>query len=162
MNNSKVLFKSVFASMLVCAAGFATAADNQNLTVNAVVNGVCKFTTSAQTLSFGTIDPSAVGPLSASGATVSYKCTKDTTGAAVTFGDGLNSTGVGARQMKLGATTNVLPYTLSATGGGVTGTGFGTGSIASSLTFNSQITAANYANLPAGTYTDTVLMSISP
>lgn len=159
MQNYQVIFKSVFASVLGCTMGFATAADTQNLSVTATVSATCKFFSTAQTLTFGTVDPSSAGPISGSGASVSYKCTKGTAATGVTLSTGANPQ-AGVRRMGNG--TDFIPYSLSLTGGTQTGAGFGSAVTASALTFTSAIVATDYQNVSAGSYTDTVVMSITP
>ena len=159
MKNRNVLFKSIFASVLGCAVGFAVAGDTQNLTVNVTVQGTCKFFTPVQTLSFGTIDPSSTAALTGSGATVSYKCTKGTLATGVTLGNGLNFLS-GSRRMGNG--TDFIPYTLSLTGGAATGGGFGSGVAASALTFTGGVAVADFQNVSAGLYSDTVVMTLTP
>ncbi|HWP13575.1 MAG TPA: spore coat protein U domain-containing protein, partial [Ramlibacter sp.] len=157
MSNHRALLKALPAAILVCASGFAAAADTQNLTVSATVSGVCKFSSAAQTLSFGTVDPSAAGPIPGSGAAVKYKCTKDTAATGVTAGNGLNFSG-GSRRMGNG--TDFIAYTLTISGGTQTGTGFGTGQD-KDLTVGGSIVATDYQNASAGAYTDTVVLTLA-
>ncbi|HZY19763.1 MAG TPA: spore coat protein U domain-containing protein [Ramlibacter sp.] len=154
--------KAALAAVAVAATS-AAFADTQPLTVNATVQAVCKFTSAARTLSFN-IDPSVAGPVAGvMSGTVTYKCTKGTVGTGVAAGNGNNFAG-GTRQMSTGGTTpNLLPYTLTLTGGTATGTGFGASSTDSTITITGSVAAADYANLPASTaYTDTVQLTLTP
>ena len=159
MKINKVLFKLVVAAVLGCSAGFAVAGDTQNLGVSASVTATCKFLTTAQTLTFGAIDPSGTATPSGSGATVTYRCTKGTAATGVTLGNGGNFL-TGSR--RLGNGTDFIPYSLSLTGGTATGAGFGSAITGSALTFTAGIVASDYQNVSAGTYTDTVLMTLTP
>lgn len=161
MKNSRAALKAVAAAVLAFTASLAAAGDTQNLNVSAVVQGICKFFTSAQTLSF-VIDPSANAAITGSiSSPISYKCTRGITTGAVAINSGLNPAGSG-RQMRIGSTADVIAYTLSVAGGGVTGTGFGTGSTASPLTFTSSIAPVDFQNAAAGTYTDTIVITLTP
>lgn len=159
-NVHTAIAKAVAATILVSFAGFAAAADTQNLNVTATVSGVCKFSSIVQTLAFGTVDPSVAGPIAGSGAAVTYKCTKGTNATSVLGGNGLHYTG-SSRAMKNGANADVIAYSLVITGGTQLGTGFGSGQDLS-LTVNGSIAAADYQNVSAGAYSDTVLLSLLP
>jgi spore coat protein U-like protein len=158
MTNPRAFLKAIPVALLACGAGFA-AADTQNLTVSATVNAVCKFSSAAQTLSFGAFDPSAAGPISGAGAAVTYKCTNGTAATGVTAGNGLNFSG--SRRMANGGATEFIAYSLSIAGDTQTGSGFGAGQD-KSLTVGGQIVAADYQNVSAGAYSDTVVLTIAP
>jgi spore coat protein U-like protein len=158
MTNHRAILKAIPAVLLVCASGFAAAADTQNLTVSGTVSGVCRFSSLAQTLSFGgAIDPNAAGPINGAGAAVKYKCTKGTTATGVTAGNGLNFSG--SRRMGNGA--DFIPYTLTISDDLQVGLGFGAGNDLD-LTVAGQIVKADYENVSAGAYSDTVLLTLTP
>jgi spore coat protein U-like protein len=157
MKTLSASLKALVVASLACASGFAAAAETQNLTVTASVNAICKFTSAAQTLTFGALDPSNAVDTSGSGAAVTYKCTKGTTPTSVGVGAGLN----GANNMKNTTTgnTDLIPYTLTAAAAGA-GQGFGSGGDVA-VTLTSRVTAADYADKSAGTYSDTVVLTLN-
>lgn len=145
------------AALLTFAAGMATAADTQNLTVTANVVALCKFTSAAQTLSFGDLDPYTAADVNGSGATVQYKCTKGTPALSVDVGAGMN----GGNKMKNTANADLIPYTLTAAPAVGNGNGFGAGAAALDVTLTSQVLGASYQTKSAGTYNDTVVLTIN-
>jgi spore coat protein U-like protein len=140
----------------------AAAADSYSLIVTATVQGVCKFTQAAgQNLTFtnntgGGIDPSLTGNATANAA-ITYKCTSGTAPSSFT-GVGANDTG-GNHVVKNG--TNSMIYTVALTGGGA-GDGFGAGSTNKTLNVAGTIVPAQYQGAPAGTYTDTLVVTVAP
>ena len=149
---------TVFISLAVLAAGGAAwAADTNTLTVSASVNGTCKFTGSkTSTLDFGAIDPSAAGPLPASGST-QFWCTKGVTTDAISPGQGVNWSGSSRRMAGPGG--DLIPYTLILAA--PSGTNAGPLS-PRTLNFSGSIVAADYAAVSAGSYTDTVTLTLTP
>ncbi|HET7401492.1 MAG TPA: spore coat protein U domain-containing protein [Usitatibacter sp.] len=153
------------AALGVAAAAFsfpAPAADSYSLIVTATVQGICKFTqASGQTLAFtnnasGGIDPSLAANATAN-ASIAYKCTSGTAPSTFT-GVGANDTG-GNHVVKNG--TNSMIYTVSLTGGGA-GDGFGAGSTNKTVAVAGTILPAQFQSAPAGTYTDTLVVTIAP
>lgn len=163
MTNHRALIRAFSVALLAASGcGLASAADTQALTVSATISGVCKFFSSAQTLSFGTaIDPSAAGPIPGTGAAVTYKCTKGTAATGVTANLGLNAAGA-QRNMKNTANADLIPYSLTLTADTTAGGGFGAAVTPKNLTITSEITSTGYANASAGDYSDTVTLSILP
>lgn len=149
-------------AVLAAAAAFGAQADTQNLTVNATVQSVCKFTGAAQTLSFD-IDPSLTGNASGTlSAPITYKCSNGVTTAAVSAGNGAHWSG-STRQMSTGGTTpSLLPYALTVTGS-ANGSGFGSAVTANTVTVTGTVAQADYQNATASTaYTDTVVLTLTP
>ena len=149
-------------SMLAAGAmSSAFGADTYSLAVSATVLGRCKFTQAAgQTLTItntvGGIDPSLAGPATGN-ATITYKCTANQAPAFTTD----TGTHVSAGNMRVAdGAGNFMIYTLGLAGGG-NGSGFGAGQD-KTLTVSGTITSANYVAAPAGTYTDTVVVSVNP
>lgn len=155
MKTLSASLKAVVVATLTCAAGLAAAADTQSLTVTASVNATCKFTSAAQTLTFGALDPFLAPDVAGSGAVIQYKCTKGTMPTSVAVSTGAN----GSNNMKNTANSDLIPYTLSATGGGA-GNGFGAGT-ALTVALTSQVLGVSYADKSAGTYSDTVVLTIN-
>jgi len=175
----KFRFSRHFSSLTVSAVGLACAAiappslaagtASANLSVSAIVNSSCTIT--AGTVAFGAYDPivaNATTPLDANG-TVSTTCT---TGSAVTItlgqgghaGNGATDA-VPVRQLGVGG--DLLAYNLWSNSGYTTmwgGTkatgvdGIGTGA-ASTLTVYGRIAPGQV--VPVGTYTDTVVATVS-
>jgi spore coat protein U-like protein len=147
-------------------AGTATS----SLSVTATVAANCSISTTP--VAFGSYDPvtaNATLPLTSTG-TVTVTCTSGSTGT-ITLGQGANPGGgstdaAPARQLK-DAGTDVLSYGLYQDNGHVTpwgntaGTGvssLGTGT-AASLTVYGSVAAGQ--NVPAGSYSDTVLATVT-
>lgn len=151
MKHLSSFLKAIVVASLACAAGFAAAADSTTLAVSATVSGVCKFSATSQPLAFGTIDPSLTTDKTMT-ADVKYKCTNKT-----------NSLGIagitGAHSMSSGADS--LAYTLAIVGDKGAGVGFGTGKDLTA-TVTGTITAAQYQNAAAGSYTENVALTITP
>jgi spore coat protein U-like protein len=155
MKTLSASLKALVVASFACTAGFAAAAGTQDLKVTAEVNAICKFTSVDQTLTFGPLDPSNPADASGTGAAVTYKCTKDSPIPTVTVGTGLN----GGNKMLNTANTDTISYTLTAVGAGV-GKGFGSAAPLA-ITFTSKVLAAEYVDKSAGTYNDTVVLTLS-
>lgn len=148
--------KAAAALSLALATGVAVA-DTQSVTVQANVQGLCKFNTGqSPVMDFGTIDPSGSTSATAS-VNVLYRCTKGTAVTAVTPTGARTLAGTGT------AAGDTMSYTLAVTSGGTgtTGTGFGTGNDLT-LALGGTITAANYQNKTVGAYSETVTVTITP
>ena len=165
----KLTFSALAVGTLGCASAFATTATS-NMSVSATVSNNC--TISAGSLSFGAYDPISANhssPLNGT-ATVAVTCTSGGS-ATITLGQGANAGGGSTdaaplRQMSDGA-SHVLAYSLfqdsghSTVWGNTGGTGAsysGTGS-SSNVTVYGQISAAQ--NVPAASYSDTVVATIT-
>lgn len=158
------------ASILVLTAGSAFAGTaTSNMSVSATVSANC--TIAAGALAFGAYDPivaNAAAPLNGT-ATINVTCT-NASSTTITLDQGLNPAGGSTnaaplRQMASGG--SFLGYGLfqdnahSITWGNTGGTGVvytGTG-VAGSVTVFGQVAAAQ--NVPAGTYNDTVVATIT-
>lgn len=140
---------------LVLALGTALwAGDNATVSVSATVVGTCKFT-SGGSVSF-TLDPSTGGDVSGTIVQPKFWCTK---GASYTISDddGLYESGT-THRMKHTSLDEYIPYTFSYT---ATGTGSGP-SNPITLDISSKVVPADYLNAPAGSYSDTVTLTITP
>lgn len=144
-------------------AWLPASAGAQALTVTATVlsKSNCKFSgAAASSLDFGSVNP-ASGSDAVATATRTFTCagSANTATYLVTAGDGLWSTGVGARRMRHATdTTQYLAYSLSVSPS--------TGNIAKNatgtLTITGRITPSQFANAVAGSYSDTVVITLSP
>jgi spore coat protein U domain-containing protein, fimbrial subunit CupE1/2/3/6 len=160
------------ASALFLAASSATHAGTatSNLSVTATVSANCTISTAP--VAFGPYDPivtNATNPLDGTG-TVTVTCTNGSA-ATITLGQGTNpasgsTDAAPLRQMK-DAGTDVLAYTLyqdtgrttvwgNTAGTGVADTGNGT---AQAVTVYGAVTAGQ--NVPAGSYSDTVIATVT-
>ena len=158
------------AGVLVLTAGSAFAGTaTSNMAVSATISANCTITAGA--LAFGAYDPivaNATVPLPGT-ATLTVTCTNGS-GTTITLGQGLTPAGGSTpaaplRQMASGG--NFLSYSLfqdvglTTTWGDTAGTGVaytGTG-VAGSVTVYGQVAAGQ--NVPAGTYNDTVVATIT-
>jgi len=157
---TNLLRAGLIAAGLVTSVA-ASAADSYSLGVSATVVGRCSFTQAAgQTLTLtnivGGIDPSS-GTSATGSATITYKCTKGQA-PAFTAGNGSNYSAPDRRVFD--GTADYMVYSLGLTSGGA-GSGFGAGQD-KSLTVDGTITSAAFANAAVGTYTDTVVISVTP
>ncbi len=165
--------KTLLATALIALGGLALNASAATATttfqVTATVVNNCVI--SSTNIAFGNYDPTSGTAVTASG-NVSAKCTKGDV-VYVELGQGTNpgtgSTGaVPVRQMKSGA--NLLPYDIYTTSGGTTEWGTGSANRPGSQTSASVNTALNFptygslpagADVPAGTYTDSVVATVT-
>lgn len=157
MTRLHTLAKAFSLVAIAAASTFASAGDTQTLNVTATVTGLCKFSSTLQTFTFGTLDPSAAVATTGSGASVKYKCTKGTAATSVVADNGLNFTT--SRRMKNG--TNFIPYSLTVTGGTQTGLGFSAGKDLD-VGLAGSVAAADYEDAAAGSYSDTVVLTVAP
>jgi len=155
--NTKILALALVAAGLV--SGNALAASSTNtLNVTASVTGTCKFNSAGpSTLAFGAIDPSSATNATAT-TNVTYRCTKGTT-SSVTTDNGSNYSAPNKRMKDSG--TNYLVYSTALVGGAQVGIGHGAGNDLT-LTVNGTVAVADFQNAAAGSYTDTVVLTIAP
>jgi len=140
-----ILFVSVTA---------AVAADTANVAVNATVVGACKFN-SGGTIDF-TLDPSIGGDVNGAVTQPQFWCTKNAS-YTITDDNGLNDSGT-TYQMKHASLADVIPYSFVYT---ATGTGSGPGTPIT-MNITSTVLSADYLNVAAGSYSDTVTLTINP
>lgn len=134
------------------------ASDSRTVTVNATIVGVCKFFTAAPVANLtNTGTGSNIDPSSATSATgnaaVTYRCSNGTT---PTFTVPATAT---VTCSSCSGTPTMTPAITSTNGGA--GTGMGSGND-KTLTVTGTILAANFENSPAGAYTGSVVVQISP
>ena len=155
---------ALFAWLVACAllAGAATASDSASVAVSATVlsKSNCKLTTATLSIPFGTMD-AALAADRVMTATVTFRCLGSAPIASFLFSsnDGLYRSGPGQPRMRhASVTTEFLPYSL--------GLSPPTGSIAKgslgTLTITGTVTSANLANAIAGSFADTVTITLSP
>ena len=134
------------ALAFVSVFGSAFAADTQTTAVTASILSICKFSGSAATVAFGTINPSDPAAIKSMPLNIPYKCTKGFT-PAITTGT--------ITPLTQGADT--MAFTVDPIVA-VVATGFTTAVNAAS---NVNIAAAVWQNAPAGTYTGSVVLNIN-
>ncbi len=154
---TKILFFIVFLNVSVCFG-----ADLTNVSVQATVlsNSNCRFRTATATINFGNIDQS-VGGVITSSSIIQIRCG----GAApvatfvITDDDGLYETGPDQNRLRHSTdSTQYITYFFSASPT--------TGTIArntnANITLSASIDSDDLSNAIAGTYTDTITLSITP
>ena len=152
------------AAALLAAGSPAEAAGTGQLAVSAIVvsKGVCRFRSAATTLAFGTIDPASTAAATAS-VPIVIRCTGAGSLSTVTYslvaGNGLYSLGAGLRRVRHTTTiTEFMSYTL--------GVSPATASIPKNtdftITVSGSIVAGDFQNAVAGSYSDTVVLSLEP
>lgn len=147
---------AVLAIGFILVAGTVLAAGTNTLTVTASVTGTCKFSSATSTLAFGALDPS-VGTNVNGSTTTQFWCTKGTT-ETLSAGQGSNWDGT-KRNMKHATATDLIPYTLTLTPDGSANAGPGS---PRTLTVAGQVLGTDYTSKTAGSYTDTVTLTITP
>ncbi len=157
----------ISATVLGMAASASAATNTADLAVSATVTTTCSISTTP--LAFGNYDPVA-GTLVDATATVTVACTQGAT-ATVTLGQGAHAGGgstndAPVRRMTSGA--NALSYALYSDSGrqtvwgnsALTGVGYTAPSNAPNVMTVYGRIGANQ-NIPAGTYTDTVVATVT-
>lgn len=150
------------ASAAVCCASAWASSDSHTLSVSATVTETCKFQSAGPTDliiandASGAIDPSVASAATGT-ASVTFRCTNGTT-SVIAAGNGLYFAD-GTRKVSDG--TNVMPYALTLTGDAQVGSGHGDGQD-KTLTVDASIAVADFQNAAAGTYSDTVVLTITP
>lgn len=139
---------------LILFSGVAFAGDTATVNVSATVVGSCKFLTGGS-ISF-TLNPSVGGNVSGTVTQPTFWCTK---GASYTISDdnGLHKSGTTYR-MKHSSLDEYIPYSFNYT---ASGTGNGPQNPIT-MDISSQVLEADYLNASAGSYSDTVILTINP
>jgi len=156
---TKIIALALAAAGLVSVTTAYAASTTHAVAVSATVTGNCRFqAASGATLAFGTIDPSLLAPVTATG-TAAYRCNTGIS-PTITTDVGLWETGPAAPRMRDGVTANYLPYTFTI-GALVAGSGHGAGQD-KTLTINGSVAVANFAAAAAATFNDTLTLTIAP
>jgi spore coat protein U-like protein len=156
------VLRALAALALAAGAVAAQAADSGTLQLSAVVlsRNQCKFNTESLAIDFGAIDPSSTATYTKSGS-ISFTCR----GSSLFFvwdvsgNNGQHySSGLAKRQMRHATVTSeFLPYSLS-----LPASGWAFNSIARTLTVTATIAPVDYQNAIAGSFTDTVQLTLTP
>lgn len=156
MKTQAVRIAVVAAATLFAAGAFA--GDNQNMTVQATVVGTCKLAT-VPLLDFGTLNQVTAPAVNPAAVNVQYRCTKNT--APTSFSVGGSSTGSFAGSLSNG--TDTIAYTITWTNPTTQGSGLGSGVTPVDVPLTGAMGGgANYQNVSAGTYTQSVAIVIAP
>ncbi len=142
--------------VIVSLSSNAFGADTGTVNINATVVGTCKFTTNTANISV-TLDPSVGGTVTGSGSLV-FWCTKNAS-YTVTDDDGLYETGPNANRVFNSLASEYIPYTFTYTP--TSGTGSGPQNTIT-LTLTASFAQTDYENAAAGTYSDTVTITVTP
>lgn len=153
-------FAVAFLLALPALAGAASGSHSLAIGATIVSGGNCRFSDAGPTaLNFGPIDPSSPA-IATTSANIQYRCTGSAAMVtwAISSNDGLYETGPGAPRMRHAVDpTKFLPYTLnvpaSATVPRNTNLNF---------TAVATISVADFQNAIAGSYADTVVLTIAP
>ncbi|MGB9629262.1 MAG: spore coat protein U domain-containing protein [Thermodesulfobacteriota bacterium] len=150
----KIFCLTLVLGLVLLFTRVGLAGDTATVTVSATVVGTCNFKTGG-TISF-TLDPSVGGNVNGSVSQPTFWCTK---GASYTISDddGLHKSGT-THQMKHATLEEFIPYSFTYT---TTGTGQGKGTTLT-MDISSLVKEADYINASAGSYSDTVTLTITP
>jgi spore coat protein U-like protein len=154
MKKTLILLTIVAVGVFLGAPSFAD--DTGQVNINATVVGTCKFTTSSTTVNV-TLDPSSGLDVTGNGS-LQFWCTKGAS-YSVSDDDGLHESGPDQNQVYNSSANEYIPYSFSYTPTGGTGSG-----PTSPITLNVSATFQynDYKDASAGTYTDTVTITVSP
>ncbi len=150
----KILCLIMIFGLVLMFTKTGIAGDTATVSVSATVVGTCKFLTGGS-ISF-TLDPSVGGNVNGTVTQPTFWCTK---GASynITDDDGLYESGT-THRMKHETLTEYIPYSFTYT---ATGTGNGP-SNPITMNISSTVLASDYLNASAGSYSDTVTLTITP
>lgn len=147
---------SMFSLMFLLSTALTFAADTGTVNINATVVGTCKFTTSTANINVS-LDPSVGGTVNGNGSLV-FWCTKDAS-YTVSDDDGQYESGTDANRVFNSTANEYIPYTFSYNP--TSGTGAGPTSPIT-LNVSASFAQADYQNASAGSYTDTVTITVNP
>jgi len=153
MKKTLILLTIVAVGVFLGAPSFA---DTGQVNINATVVGTCKFTTSSTTISV-TLDPSINSDVTGTGS-LQFWCTKGAS-YSVSDDDGQYETGPDQNRVYNSSAEEYIPYSFSYNP--TSGTGSGP---TSPITLNVSATFQynDYKDASAGTYTDTVTITVTP
>lgn len=145
---------------LIVVVGFAIlpsltmATDTATVNVSATVVGTCKFNSGGSVVF--SLDPSSGGAVSGTVTQPAFWCTKNTS-YTITDDDGLYESGT-THRMQHTTLTEYIPYSFNYT---ATGSGLGKNN-AISMNITATVLEADYIDASAGSYSDTVTLTINP
>jgi spore coat protein U-like protein len=146
------------------------AGDNATVNVGAYVVEMCRFRSPrSATLNFGNLDP-AVGTDVTATTTLTFWCPKNVK-YTIIDDDGLYDEGTGQHKMRHASLTEYIPYSFCYTSKGPAPIPCSPDTISDqgrakgkdiTLNISGTVLGSNYINASAGSYSDTVTMTISP
>lgn len=151
---------AILCLLAAAATSFAAGSNVLSVTATILSKSNCKFNTATSALAFGTLDPGSSSDATAS-TTVTFSCggSAPTATFAITHDDGLYETGPGSPRMRnTTVTTEYLPYSLSLN----PASGTVPKNTNQTLTINGTIQSSALQGAYAGSYADTVVISIAP
>ena len=148
-------------TIVIAMVGGVFAAGSTPITVNATATIVTKCVVGGlPTIDFGSLDPSVTGPYLGTVTNPTLWCSS---GDSVSVADNGGQNGVAGVSWKLKSGANLIPYTLTYStpiiGAGKTVDIGGQG--AGKLGITASIPAGNIDTVPAGTYTDAVILTFT-
>ncbi len=146
-------------------SSLSMAADTGTLAVTATVTGKCKFQvvgglTFATPIAATSIDPSENSNATGA-ASITYRCTNGTSATGLTLGVTSPNYSAGHRVAVVSGVGPFMAYTHATAGFNTAGTGFGAGNDKTG-TVTGTILQATHQAAVAGTYTDSVSITINP
>ena len=141
------------AAAIVVMAGSAMAATTATLAVSASVTNTCAVV--GGTLNFNALDTANAPTVNATSAGVTVTCTKSDATYQVTVDKGLNLSGTQA-YLKNSGNTDKIPYSLT-----VPAMAVATG-VAQPVAITGTIASGSYNLASAGSYADTVTITVAP
>lgn len=156
MRNTNV-FRTLAVVAAFAAVSPAALADSMNMTVQANVVGTCRMV-STPTIDFGALNQVTAADLTAPGSpAITYRCTKNTAASSITLG-GSASPFAGS----MGNGTDFIAYQITWATPATQGSGLGTGVTPISVALTATMPGANYQNVSAGSYSQTVAVAVNP
>lgn len=131
----------------IFGAGNALASDSTTVNVSATVTGSCSFDAASYDMAFGSIAVTDTGVKSAT-ANVKFTCTNNTTYALTDYAGGRNMVGPASENLAY----TIAAYTTTAVADGALTT----------VPLVGTIAQAAYQAASAGTYTETLVLNITP
>lgn len=158
----KILLQITLASLILLLAEIGHAAENTTVFISAAVlsKSNCRFIAASAALNFGSLDP-ANSSDAIINSTITFRCGGSAPNATffISQDDGLHETGPGANRMQnTTVTTEYLPYTITLNPFSNTVPK----NVVQTLTISGSIHASDYQNAYIGSYSDTVVISITP
>jgi len=154
------LLPALLAWLLTVSAGHAASSATVTVSATVLSKSNCKFSSASAALSFGNLDPGSLADVTVT-ATIGFRCIGSAPLATflITDDDGMNEIVPDGNRMAHGSLPAVfLPYemTLSPTTATVPK------NAPQVLTLTGTARWADYRSAPAGSYSDTVVVSIDP
>jgi spore coat protein U-like protein len=149
----KKLLAITVSAAIVAVAGSVMAATTANLAVSATVANACSVT--GGSLLFGALDTLGAPVVNGTSTGVTVTCTKGDATYSVAVDKGANFVGTQAN-LKNGANTDKIPYSLTVPAV-VAATG-----LPQAVAITGTIPVGSYTLASSGTYTDTVVITVTP